>query len=792
MKISEHWLHEWAALKLDAVKLGAQMTMAGLEVGSIQPAAPKLDNVVVGKIRSAAPHPSADKLQFCEVEIGKGKVLSIVCGAANARAGMFVPVALPGAVLPNGVEIKEAEVRGARSAGMLCSASELGLEESSEGLLDLGSQVKIGTSISDALELDDRVLEVELTPNRGDCLSVRGLAREVSTLTGAKFTGPRLRKAKVASRKRFDVKLEAAGDCPRYAGRVVENIKPDAVTPLWMSERLRRAGVRSIHPVVDVTNYVMLELGQPMHAFDLDKLQGSIVVRHARAKESVALLDGSTREVEKGTLLIADKRGAVALAGVMGGSESAVGDATKHIFLESAYFAPDAIAGRARALGMHTESSHRFERGVDPALQRDALERATELLLKIVGGRAGPVVERSIVKYLPKKSPIVLRDERIELILGITLAPKEISKILSGLGMRVTRSGKTFRVLPPSWRFDVTREVDLIEELARVHGYDKLPTTRPRIEMIAPPAPEGRVTEVRLRAALVDRDYQEVITYSFVDPKLQSMLHPDVAPLALANPISADMAVMRTSMWSGLVQTVLYNQNRQQTRLRLFELGLCFIPSPAGLAQEPRLGAALVGSVAGEQWGLPAREVDFFDAKADVEALLTLTGRRAEFEFRPAANPVLHPGRSADIVQGGAWVGSIGQLHPDIQTKLGIDRPVILFELMVSALIDAQIPRFREISRFPALRRDLAVVVADATSAQTVLNIVSKVAGNLLVNLQLFDEYHGKGIDSGRKSLALALTLQDSSRTLKDDEVDAVIVRIVSALQTELGAELRS
>ncbi len=792
MKISEKWLREWASPKLDAKTLAERLTMAGLEVGSLIPVAAKLDHVVVGEIRAIAPHPDADRLRICQVSLGKAKTVSIVCGAANARVGMKAPVALPGATLPNGAVIKESDVRGVRSAGMLCSAEELGLDEKSEGLLDLGADAKAGANIVDALDLNDVVMEVELTPNRGDCLSARGLAREVATLTGAKLNSPRLRSVKAKSRRRLDVKLEAAADCPHYAGRVIENIDSNTVTPLWMRERLRRAGQRCIHPVVDVTNYVMLELGQPMHAFDMEKLEGKIIVRHAKGKETVALLDGSRVEAEKGALLIADARGPVALAGIMGGQESAVGGNTRHIFLESAYFRPEAIAGRARALGKQSESSHRFERGVDPMLQTTALERATELLLEIVGGKAGPVTERSVKSHLPKPNPIVLRDARIELILGITLPTKTIATILTRLGMRVARSGKSFRVLPPSWRFDISREVDLIEELARVHGYDKLPSVRPRIEMSAAPAPEGRVREARLRTALVDRDYQEVITYSFVDPKLQALLDPTASPLVLANPISADMAAMRTTLWPGLVQAIQYNQNRQQTRLRIFEIGRRFIQQGAGLRQELSLGGALMGSAYAEQWGIPSRDVDFFDAKGDIEALFTLTGRRAELRFTPITDSVLHPGQAATISLAGQPIGVVGALRPEIQTKLGLDRKVMVYELSLEALTHANVPAFREISRFPALRRDLAVVVSDNTPAESVLQCVERVAGTLLVNLELFDEYRGKGIDSGRKSLALGLTLQDSSRTLKETEVDALIVRVITALQTELGAHLRA
>lgn len=792
MKISEQWLREWVNPRLDAKTLAERLTLAGLEVSSLTPAAAKLERVIVGEIRVVTPHPSADRLRVCEVSIGKNKSLSVVCGAPNVRVGMKAPVALIGANLPNGASIQETDVRGIFSSGMLCSAAELGLEDSSEGLLDLGPQAKLGENVADALDLDDWIMEVDLTPNRGDCLSIRGLAREVAALTGAKLVGPRLRSAKITSRRRFEVNLEATAECPHYVGRVIENINPKVTTPLWLRERLRRVGQRCIHPVVDVTNYVMLELGQPMHAFDFDRLEGKVIVRRTHSRESLALLDGNTVEVEKGTLFIADARGPIALAGIMGGRDSAVGEGTGAIFLESAYFQPEAISRRAQALGIQSESSHRFERGVDPLLQREALERATGLLLEIVGGQAGPVVERTASRSLPKSKAIVLRPARVGRILSAVLAPKEITATLTRLGMRTVRIGENFRVLPPSWRFDIRREIDLIEELARVHGYEKLPSTYPQIEMSVPPVPEGRVSQARLRSVLVDRDYQEVITYSFVDPKLQSLLDPATAPITLANPISVEMAAMRTTLWPGLIQTIRYNQNRQQTRLRIFEIGRRFIAAGPDLNQEPVLAAAVTGSAYAEQWGVPAREVDFHDVKADLEALYTLTDRYPEFRFEPAVHPALHPGRAAQILQVNTPVGFVGVLHPELQAKLSLDQRVILFEIALAALTNGKVPVFREISKFPALRRDLALVVSEQTPANVVLEYVRKVAGNLLVNLELFDQYHGKGIDSGRKSLALGLTLQDSSRTLKENEVDAVIARVISALQTELGARLRS
>jgi phenylalanyl-tRNA synthetase beta chain len=791
MKISYNWLREWVATRLDARALAERLTMAGLEVSALAPAAPKLDNIVVGQVVSTRPHPTAANLTCCEVAVGRARPLAVVCGDAAARPGLKAPLAPAGAILANGTVIQKTEIRGQTSAGMLCSAADLGLAETSEGIMELGADAKPGTPLKDYLDLDDTILELDLTPNRGDCLSVAGLAREISALTGAKLRPHRIRKMPARSRRRGRVILTASRDCPHYAGRVVEGIDPEATTPAWMKERLRRAGSRSIHPVVDVTNYVMHEWGQPMHAFDLDKLAGAIRVRHAKTGESLTLLDGNTVRLESGALLIADDSGPVALAGVMGGRDSAVERTTRHIFLESAFFRPEAVSLRARALGLQTESSQRFERGVDPRLQRPALERATELLLEIAGGRAGPVIERSAAGFPPRTRPILLRRRRIARILGTELPVPAMTNILARLGMRVARRPAGWQIVPPPYRFDVTREIDLIEEIARVHGYEKLPRSRPRTETIARPMPGEHLDESRLRTLLVDRDYQEVITYSFVDPKVQELIDPARKPALLVNPISTDMAVMRTSLWPGLLQTLLYNLNRQQTRVRVFEIGRCFVPEPGALNQEISLAGAATGTALPEQWGTAARAVDYFDVKADVEALHDLTGRSGQFRFQPVNHPALHTGQSAEILCAGKGVGYLGRLHPEIQARLSLDQPVVLFELKISSIIKGNPPVFHEISRFPSIRRDLAVVVEARTPAQTVLDCVSKVAGNLLVNLQLFDEYRGKGIDSGRKSLALGLTLQNSSRTLKEAEVEALMTRVVSALRAEFGAQLR-
>jgi len=799
MKISEQWLREWVTVRLDTQALAELLTLAGIEVGAVTPVAAPLENFVVGEILSIAPHPQADRLRICQVNIGQKTPFTIVCGAANAAVGLKVPVALAGAMLPNGTKITRSTIRGVESAGMLCAAAELGMEESSQGLLPLEANAKPGTSITKYLKLDDQQLEIELTPNRGDCLSIMGLAREIAVLTSARFTPQTVKNVTVKSRRKLTVTVGAKSACARYAGRVIEGVNPHAATPLWMKERLRRCGIRSIHPVVDITNYVMLELGQPMHAFDLEKLSGGIRVRHACKNEQIVLLDGKTLTLDPADLVIADSRGAVALAGIMGGQESAVMATTQNLFLESAWFRPDVIGTRARQYGLHSDSSHRFERGVDSALQRKALERATALVLAICGGKPGAVTEASSAAHLPRHPAIFLRAARVERVLGMPLPSNITEAILKRLGMQLAKgtsgkAGRSWKVTPPNWRHDIVREVDLIEELVRVHGYDKIPMRAPQAALHVPAVPESRITASRLRHALIDRDYQEAITYSFVDPALQALISPETAPHVLINPIASDMAQMRLTLWPGLIKAVLYNQNRQHGRVRLFEIGRRFLTNPDGTADEqPVISGIVMGPVLPEQWGAEARPADFFDVKCDLEALLAMGGRRV-FAFRPTRHPALHPGQSAEIVQtdsGGGPVGFIGVLHPDIQEKTGLEKSVILFELRLSALQASNNPKFHEISRFPAIRRDLALVLAETVAAQDVLDHVRRLAGALLVNLELFDEYRGEGIDSGRKSLALGLTLQDTSRTLNESDVEAVVGRVVAGLKADFAAQLR-
>ncbi|WP_127477112.1 phenylalanine--tRNA ligase subunit beta [Sulfurivermis fontis] len=791
MKFSAQWLREWVNPAVDIDTLSAQLTMAGLEVDAVAPVAETFTGVVVGEVLRVEKHPDADKLRVCQVNTGSGEPLNIVCGAANVRVGLRVPTATIGAVLPGDFRIKRSKLRGVESFGMLCSAKELGLAETSDGLLELPTDAPVGQELRTYLQLDDVIFELGLTPNRGDCLSIAGIAREVGVINRCAVTAPRIAAVAASSADAFPVNVSAAADCPRYAGRVIRGINPQAATPVWMAERLRRSGVRSLGPAVDITNYLLLELGQPMHAFDLAKLQGGIEVRRARAGEKLTLLNGSTVELDGETLVIADGRGPQALAGVMGGEATAVGEGTVDIFLESAFFAPEAIAGRARRYGLHTDSSHRFERGVSPVLQRDALERATALFIEITGGVPGPVVEVVHEAHLPRREPIVLRQARIKRVLGFELEPAEVTDVLTRLGLDVVQVAEGWRVTAPAWRFDLTIEEDLIEELARIHGYDKLPSIRPVAALQMGAVPEGQVDLAQLRRLLVTRGYQEAVTYSFVAPEMQKLLDPGLEPLALANPISAEMAVMRTTLWAGLVQALAYNINRQQGRVRLFESGLRFLPGADGLRQERMIAGLAYGDVVPEQWGEPARVVDFFDLKGDVEALLALAGLNSAVRFVAATHPALHPGQSARIEYDGALLGWLGALHPVVADKLGLAAPVLVFELALEPLLRGYLPRFRELSRFPAVRRDIALVVDSSLQVDAVLSVVRRAAPDTLRELKLFDLYTGKGIDPGRKSLALGLTLQADSRTLTDSEVDAALEAILAALKTELGATLR-
>jgi phenylalanyl-tRNA synthetase beta chain len=791
VKISEKWLREWVSPRLSTEELADQITMAGLEVDAIDPVAKAFSNVVVAQILSVEPHPDADKLRICQVSTGSGTV-QVVCGAPNARAGLKAPLAQVGAELPGNFIIKPAKLRGVESRGMLCAEQELGLSEMSDGLMELASDAPVGADLRRYLNLDDKVIDISVTPNRADCMGIVGIAREVSLLNNLPISAPIFTAVTESITDTFPIEVQARDCCPRYVGRVITGVDVSCPSPSWMQEKLRRCGIRSIDAVVDVTNYLLLELGQPMHAFDLRKLQGGIEVRMAAPGESIELLDGQAITLRSDTLVIADREGALAIAGIMGGQRSAVSKTSCDIFLESAFFAPRPLAGKARSYGLHTDSSHRFERGVDFQLQVQAMERATRLLVDIVGGEVGPIQEIVSNDHLPARPDVFLRAARIEKMLGVGIPPTEVHRILSGLGLGVTANEHGWICEVPSWRFDIALEVDLLEELARVYGYNRLPVTRIRGDLVMPVRPETDLSIRYLRRHLSARGYREAITYSFVDPGLQRMFDPDQEPVVLNNPISADMSVMRTSLLPGLVDAVLHNTNRQQPRVRLFETGLRFIPGDSGLRQVPTLAMVSTGQRFEESWTVPGDASDFFDLKGDLESLLALTRMPEIYAFEAATRPALHPGQTAGITRKGQVAGFIGAVHPAVVVELGLNAPLYICEIDLTALLEGALPTFKELSKFPEVRRDLAVIVDRTVPAIQLIDDVRAAAGTYLTDLRLFDVYTGKGIDPKRKSLALGLTFRDQSRTLDDVDVNLAVGQVIDLLEKNYNAELRN
>jgi len=791
VKISEQWLREWVSPPITTEELAHQMTMAGLEIEAVEPVAGGFTSVVVAEIVSAEPHPDADKLLVCQVNTGSTTV-QIVCGAPNARTGLKAPLAMVGGVLPGNIEIKKARLRGVESAGMLCGEQELGLSEANEGLMELPGDAQVGVDLRDYLQLDDQILEIGLTPNRADCLGVNGIAREVGLLNRLSVQKLEYSKVSVALDDVRPVTLEDADRCPGYVGRVIRGVDASRPTPLWMKEKLRRSGLRCIDAVVDITNYILLELGQPMHAFDGDKLQGGIVVRNARDGESLELLDGQTVKLNADTLVIADDSGPVAMAGIMGGQPTAVGKGTVNLFLEAAYFSPELLAGKARSYGLHTESSHRFERGVDFKGQVEAMERASQLLLDIVGGEAGPVIEVVSSSDMPVRPDVTLRAARIKKMLGFDLKNAEVERILSGLGLGVSATDDGWVCTVPSWRFDISIEADLLEELARIFGYNNLPVSNIHADLVIPARAETALSLRSLRRHLNARGFSEAITYSFVDPKLQKVFDPDLAPIELDNPISVDMSVMRTSLLPGLVSAVLRNTTRQQPRVRMFESGLRFVPSAEGLQQVPTLAMVVTGQRFTKSWTTVSEEVDFYDLKGDLESLLTMTRDPGAFEFCSAQRPALHPGQAAVVTRKGQRVGYIGCLHPTVSADIGLTAPLYVCEIDLQAVLDGRLPAFRELSKFPEIRRDIAVIVDKSVVSAKLMDDVREWAGTYLTDLRLFDVYTGKGIDPKRKSLALGLTFRDQSRTLGDEDVNLAVGQVIDLLEKNYNAELRN
>ena len=789
MKFSERWVREWADPPGGADALAARLTAAGLEVESVEPVTGRIEGVVIAEVVEVAPHPGADKLSICTVVDGGSSPYSVVCGASNVRTGMRSAFARIGARLPGGTKIRKSRIRGEISQGMLCSARELELGEEADGILDLDIGAPLGTDLVEALALDDRVIEAGVTPNRGDCLCIAGLAREVAVANRIEMRPP-VSMAAVESRigDTLPVALDAPARCPRYAGRVIRGIDPAASSPLWMTERLRRCGVRPLSAVVDVTNYVMLELGQPMHAFDLGRLDTGIRVRDGRAGESLTLLDGANVALDAHSLVIADESRPVALAGIMGGFESGVTGETRDVFLESAWFEPRGIALEARRRAMHTDASHRFERTVSPDLQRDAMERATALLLGIAGGVPGPVTDAVAGGHLPSAGSIALRRARIGRVLGAEVPAHEVHDVLVRLGMRVEEAQEGWTVTPPSHRPDVAAEIDLIEEIARIVGFENLPGAAPVAGLDMAAEAESHVDVGRIRGLLVDRGYYEAVTYSFVDADLQTRIAPALEGVPLANPIASDMGVMRTTLWPGLIGAAVWNVNRQQPRVRLFETGLVFIAEGGEVRQPRMIGGIAAGSVVPEQWAHESRPVDFHDVKGDVEALLALSGRAAE--FIADTHPALHPGQTAAILRGGERIGTIGTLHPAIASGLRL-AGAVLFELRLDAATMGVLPRFEAFSKFPAVRRDLSIVLPEATTAAAVRECVRQAGVEMLRHLEVFDVYRGEDIDSGTKSISLGLTFQSSSHTLGDAGVNAALAVVLDSLTSRLKAILR-
>ena len=794
MKVPYSWLAEWVKVPWPAKELGQRLTMAGIEMESLEPAAPPFSGVIVAEIVSCERHPQADKLSLCRVATGSGEPVQIVCGASNARKGLKSALAVVGATLPGDLSIKAAKLRGVESQGMLCSPKELRLAEGSEGIIELPADAPVGQDLREYLNLDEQVLDLNVTPNRGDAMSVIGIAREVAALTAARVTGRAIAAAAPKLTDRVAVQLEAPAACPRFVGCVVRGVDNKAPTPLWMRERLRRAGVRSISPVVDVTNYVMLELGQPMHAYDLAKLQGSVRARMAKQGEAVTLLDGKEVTLQPDVLVIADEAGAVGIGGIMGGARTAVSPATIDVFLEAAFFAPDAVLGRARRFGLTTDASQRFERGVDPTHQERAVARAVALLTPIAGGSAGAVDITQSTAHLPRRPQVLLRSRQLARLLGVTLTAPKVATVLDGLEMQVSVVTDGWQVTAPAHRFDIGIEADLIEEVARIVGFEAIPES----DAVAPQRfrslPEERPAEHAWLATLAARGYEEAITLSFVDPALQAQLFPGTPGLALSNPIASDLSVMRVSLWPGLLRAALENQRRQQDRIRLFEHGTRFEVDGGATRETDTLAGVALGARLPEQWGLPKDmrgSVDFFDVKADVAALLAGTGEGESFSFEAGSIAALHPGRAARVLRRGQVVGWCGELHPALVRKLDFTYAPVLFELDLEAALAVRHCAYQEISRFPQVRRDLAIVVDESVTLSRLAERVTLAASSLLRDLRIFDVYRGPGLEQGRKSVALGLIFQDISRTLTDDDVERLMASVVADLRENLNAKIR-
>ncbi len=792
MRFSVNWLKKWVDTDLAIDELTSRLTASGLEVDVAEPVAAPFSNVVVAEIVSCDDHPDADKLRVCKINFGSGgaETVQVVCGAPNARPGIKIPLAKVGAVLGDDFKINKAKLRGVESFGMACSARELGLSEDHDGLMELPADAPLGEDLRTYLELDDHSIVVELTPNRGDCLSIRGLAQDVSASCRVPFTALEIASVAATIEDVVDVRLEQPDDCPRYVGRIIRGIDPTAESPLWMIEALRRSGIRSISATVDATNYVLMELGQPMHAFDLDRLQGGISVRRGREGEKLELLDGKQVELDTSMLAICDEAGPIAIAGIMGGLDSGVTDATRNILLESAYFKPSTISGKARELGLHTDASHRFERGVDPRGQVRAIERITALLLDIAGGEAGPVIQAVSEPDLPVQNIVSLRHARLNRVLGVSLARDDVTRILTDLRMQPDFKDGVWKVTAPSDRFDIEIEEDLIEEVARIFGYDNIPAAQPSGELDPGVVSESRVSLQAIQQALCAAGYQEAINYSFTSRELLGRLFMDSNVLPLANALNADLEVMRTALLPGLLETASRNLRRQQERVHFFETGTVFEQAES-LTESFHVAAIACGNAAPEQWGIASRATDFFDLKGDLEAMLSLRGESGEVKFRNTELAWLHPGQAAMVSIDDVDIGWIGSVHPAIVKQFEIKHPLFAFEIDINLLSKRELPYMKSISRFPSVRRDLALLVPEKVSYAEIRTNVIDLSGDLLTNLILFDLYAGQNVEKGYKSLAIGLILQNVSCTLTDEVVDSLVQKVISGLEQRLDAQLR-
>ncbi|OCL28855.1 phenylalanine--tRNA ligase subunit beta [Gilliamella sp. wkB171] len=794
MKFSESWLREWINPEISSDTLADQLTMAGLEVDDIEKVAGDFSGVVVGKVVECKQHPNADKLRVTKVDIGKSELLDIVCGAPNCRQGLMVACATVGAVLPGDFKIKSAKLRGEPSEGMLCSYSELGIADDHNGIIELPEDAPLGQDIREYLNLNDVMIDISVTPNRADCFGIVGVARDISAVNNIPMKALKVANVPASISDTVSIQIDVPKAAPRYLGRVIKNINIEAATPVWMKEKLRRGGIRSVDAVVDITNYVLLELGHPMHAFDLAQIEKGIVVRYAHKDEKLILLNGNEVKLNDSTLVIADQQKVLAMAGIMGGEKSSVTTSTKDIFLESAFFTPLAITGKAREYGLHTEASHRYERGVDPALQNVAMERATQLIIEICGGEVGPVVNITNQEHLPKQATIQLHRSKIDRIIGYKIETQKIIDILERLGCNVSFKNEIWTVEAPSWRFDLQIEEDLVEEVARIYGYNNIPNANMKIESIMKPKPESHIALKRIKDLLVDRGYQEAVTYSFVDPKIQSLLHPEQIAITLPNPISSEMSVMRLSLWSGLLDAVMYNQNRQQSRIRLFETGLRFVPDQGcefGVRQELMLSGVVTGNLYEDHWALPKRNIDFYDLKGDIESILALLGCSETVEFKKADINALHPGQSAVLYLNNEIIGYFGVLHPEIEKKLSLNSKSLVFEINLAKISDKKVPVAQDLSKYPSNKRDIAIVVSNTIPAADIIAECKRAGGEQLIKVNLFDVYQGDNINQDQKSLAISLILQDKSRTLEEEDITNIVSKCVTALQIRFKALLR-